>query len=556
VKYLFIICALSFISACGATDDERWDDGNSAYERGDFAEALNIYTPFAERGLAFAQFNLGVMYDAGEGTPEDNKAAVKWYRLAAEQGHAGAQYNLGNMYSNGDGVSQNYEAAAKWWGLAAEQGVAIAQHNLGVIYDLGEGVPQDHKAATKWYRLAAEQRYADSQFNLGKRYDDGEVVAEDNEAAVAWYRLAAEQGHSVAQYNLGVMYHIGEGILQDYKAAARWTRLAAEQGEVLAQYNLGYMYDNGEVEQEDKKSAAKWYRLSAEQGYSTAQAVLGFMYAKGEGVSQDYIQARLWLNLAAVQGSKMGSQYRDIVEKKMTPAQIAEADKLASEWLAKQGAPTTDVEELIVKEASSLSEFEISIAGTDEVEISVVVSDTEGLAPGNIPTSPKALSLWGEVQSWTHRTTTDPVTGEAIHIARSPLVGLRQKAPLTFKGLTGDNALTAALSMGCLPDGSQYVGVNFNQNPQFSRGEKESGDQGYNLTVRYGKGEAHQEQFTRDPETEFFYANNPIRIGSQAILTRELRIETPIDSKADAYWRFDTTGMYDASTLLEKVCPP
>ena len=45
-----------------------------------------------------AQYNLGVMYDNGDGVPQDYKEAVKWYRLAAEQGDASAQYNLGLMY--------------------------------------------------------------------------------------------------------------------------------------------------------------------------------------------------------------------------------------------------------------------------------------------------------------------------------------------------------------------------------------------------------------------------------------------------------------------------
>ena len=49
----------------------------------------------AEQGDASAQYNLGVMYDLGEGVPEDDREAVKWYRLAAEQGIAGSQFKLG-----------------------------------------------------------------------------------------------------------------------------------------------------------------------------------------------------------------------------------------------------------------------------------------------------------------------------------------------------------------------------------------------------------------------------------------------------------------------------
>ena len=39
-----------------------------------------------------------VFYAKGEGVPEDDRDAVKWYRLAAEQGHASAQFNRGYMY--------------------------------------------------------------------------------------------------------------------------------------------------------------------------------------------------------------------------------------------------------------------------------------------------------------------------------------------------------------------------------------------------------------------------------------------------------------------------
>ena len=64
--------------------------------------------PLAEAGYDVAQFNLGVMYDNGQGVLQDYKEAVKWYRLAAEQGYADAQYNLGVMYDNGEGVPQDY----------------------------------------------------------------------------------------------------------------------------------------------------------------------------------------------------------------------------------------------------------------------------------------------------------------------------------------------------------------------------------------------------------------------------------------------------------------
>ncbi|MGV0035109.1 MAG: tetratricopeptide repeat protein [Candidatus Azotimanducaceae bacterium WSBS_2022_MAG_OTU7] len=61
----------------------------------------------ADQGDATAQFILGVIYDSGIRVSEDDKEAVKWYRLAADQGYATAQNNLGGMYLNGEGVPED-----------------------------------------------------------------------------------------------------------------------------------------------------------------------------------------------------------------------------------------------------------------------------------------------------------------------------------------------------------------------------------------------------------------------------------------------------------------
>ena len=87
--------------------------------------------------------------------PQDYVEALKWYRKAAEQGYAKAQYNLGLMYDNGDGVAEDHAEAFKWFRKAAEQGYASAQHNLGVMYAKGEGVPEDSVAAYAWFSVAA-----------------------------------------------------------------------------------------------------------------------------------------------------------------------------------------------------------------------------------------------------------------------------------------------------------------------------------------------------------------------------------------------------------------
>ena len=92
------------------------------------------------KAMPTAQYNLGLMYNHGQGVPQDYAAAMSWYRKAAEQGLAPAQYNLGYMYDHGQGVPLDYALAVSWYRKAAEQGDGSAQNNLGVMYQIGQGV--------------------------------------------------------------------------------------------------------------------------------------------------------------------------------------------------------------------------------------------------------------------------------------------------------------------------------------------------------------------------------------------------------------------------------
>jgi len=138
-------------------------EASSAYGRGDYATAYAEIKPLAEQGNRDAQYNLGLMYESGQGVPQDNTEASKWYGKAAGQGSAEAQNSLGLMYNKGQGVPQDSEEAGKWFRKAAEQGLAAAQCNLGDMCAGGKGVPQDLVQAHMWFSLAAEQEDLDAQ---------------------------------------------------------------------------------------------------------------------------------------------------------------------------------------------------------------------------------------------------------------------------------------------------------------------------------------------------------------------------------------------------------
>ena len=126
----------------------------------------------------------------------------------------------------------------------------------------------------------------------------------------------------------------------DYATALREWRPLAKQGVADAQYNLGVMYGEGLGVPQDYAKAVGWWRKAAEQGHATAQYNLGVAYHNGEGVPQNYAQAHMWYNLAASRFSPGEDRdkvvkNRDHVAKRMTPAQISEAQKLAREWKPK-----------------------------------------------------------------------------------------------------------------------------------------------------------------------------------------------------------------------------
>jgi uncharacterized protein len=173
-------------------------------------------------------------------------------------------------------------------------------------------------------------------------FEDGQTAYQrgDYAAAMSYWRPLAEEGHANAQGNLGVMYANGQGVPQDYAQALIWTRKAANQGNAVAQNNLGVMYRDGHGVALDYAQAAIWFRKAADQGDAVAQNNLGGIYYEGQGVLQDFVRAHMWFNLAASRAEdtetrEQAAKNSEILAAKMTPAQIAEAQRLAREWKPK-----------------------------------------------------------------------------------------------------------------------------------------------------------------------------------------------------------------------------
>jgi TPR repeat protein len=109
----------------------------------------------------------------------------------------------------------------------------------------------------------------------------------------------------------------------------------AAHGGADAQFLLGKMHFKGEGTPQDYKQAIYWFTKAAEQGNSGAQSQLGVIFYSGKGTPKDNVMAYVWWNIAAAQGNESAANNRGIIEKDMTPNQIAEAQKLSKEYYAK-----------------------------------------------------------------------------------------------------------------------------------------------------------------------------------------------------------------------------
>ena len=132
-----------------------WADyqaGMDANNRGDYATALREWRPLAEQGDARAQFDLGLLYENGDGIPRDYAKAHQWYEKSAAQGGAKAQFYLGMQCAFGEGVLLDLVQAHMWYSLAAGNG-----HAAATVYrnDLARQmtpaqIAEAHKRAREW----------------------------------------------------------------------------------------------------------------------------------------------------------------------------------------------------------------------------------------------------------------------------------------------------------------------------------------------------------------------------------------------------------------------
>lgn len=154
-------------------DRQYLKQGLDAYYKGDYETAAALLQPLADKGVARAQFRLAYMHFLGRGFSADRQEADRRIRAAlpairkfAEEGRAWAQSDLGSLYEDGLVLARDYNEAVRWYRLAAEQGYPGAQTNLGMMYARGRGVTSSRRTAIEWFQRAAKQGDSVAKHNL------------------------------------------------------------------------------------------------------------------------------------------------------------------------------------------------------------------------------------------------------------------------------------------------------------------------------------------------------------------------------------------------------
>jgi hypothetical protein len=186
---------------------------------------------------------------------------------------------------------------------SAEQGYTPAQEVMG---EMDIGSMPDYGDAERWLWLAAMQDDAEAQFWLGTGYERGDFGAIDYREALKWLRKAAAQGLPDAQFCIGQMYEYGEGFPESNSLAARWFRKAADHFAWVGDRPVG--------------------------GVQVAKTELAYMHRDGRLPKYD-LQAYIWF---AIVDSSLDPPIDDDVKRvarHMTKAQIAQAQRMAEDWI-------------------------------------------------------------------------------------------------------------------------------------------------------------------------------------------------------------------------------
>lgn len=157
------------------------EEGERLYRNGLYPEALAYWREKAEAGDRWAAYRLGV--ELLDGKPNvvtrDVVEGAQFMLQSAKANEPRAQFEMGSIYEYGNGLPADLAMASEWYRKAAERGLPQAQYNYATMLESGDGVVADQIEALKFYTLAAEQGFASPPVDEMGRVDHTAPTALD-----------------------------------------------------------------------------------------------------------------------------------------------------------------------------------------------------------------------------------------------------------------------------------------------------------------------------------------------------------------------------------------
>ena len=176
----------------------------------------------------------------------DRKLSVQAFEYAAANGNPLARWKLGKMYAEGDGVPQDDFKAFRYFSqivqnydeddsdrrdlsVVSNAFVAVGVYSLNGIANT-DVKPDAERAFVMFQYAAMNFSNADAQYNLARLYLDGaDGIAKDSRQAVRWLALAADKNHLQSQALLGHLLFSGfDGVAHQRARGLMWLTLAHE----------------------------------------------------------------------------------------------------------------------------------------------------------------------------------------------------------------------------------------------------------------------------------------------------------------------------------------
>lgn len=228
--------------------------GYAEFKMAHYAEARQIWTALADKGMGEAWFNLGILAEDGLGEPKDGAEARRRYEKAALAGSRNAALRLGTSLQTSRLGAPDPAGARHWLQVATDLGDDEAAAQLAVL---------DGPAARPV--SAADKRLAQAR----RLEADGSLPD-----AVSAYRAIGDAGDPRGLTRLAWLYEAGRGVPRNLDEAARLFRQAAEAGEPEGQYALSVMLDTGAGQARNPDEALRWLKASAAGRYPPAVEAL------------------------------------------------------------------------------------------------------------------------------------------------------------------------------------------------------------------------------------------------------------------------------------------